>query len=503
MDLDLDPRLSRLVVRSARLVHGGTQQELADDSGVAASTIAAAESGQHAVTARIAGKLFVAAGIEPADVELLLYTLKKLCAGDDTPRYNPLPAGLRRRESAWEEAVAGLARAFDRQVGQPRTVPADVQAGAAGTGSEDAAALWMRLAPYPAPQRRALVLGATCFRSRELAVLLCDQSLRAAADSSARAVELADLALLVARLVPEEAGPSAALQTWAHAHLGNALRVQGDHAAAERELDRACELHQQAAGCRAPGAWYNPGRLFGFQASLRRAQRRFGDVLALLDQGLACDRGGEAPYLLINKARLLRELGEAEAALEVFQRAEPYLAAGVEPRLAFIARANLAYCLSLLERHEEAEHWLAEARRLAEPSAGALDRLRLDWVGARVAAGTGRVAEGIATLERVRRELAALDLDYDAALAALELAALLLEQGETARVQALVREMLPAFQSRAIHREALAALRLFRQAVEQERATAELAREVTRYLHRARHQPELRFPATSAAASSA
>jgi tetratricopeptide (TPR) repeat protein/DNA-binding XRE family transcriptional regulator len=496
MDLDLDPRLSRLVVRSARLVHGGTQQELADDSGVAASTIAAAESGQHAVTARIAGKLFVAAGIEPADVELLLYTLKKLCAGDGTPRYNPLPAGLRRRESAWEEAVAGLARAFDRQVGHPRTIPAGEPAGAAGSRREDAAALWLRLAPYPAPQRRALVLGATCFRSRELAVLLCDQSLLAAADSSARAVELADLALLIARLVPEEAGLSAALQAWAHAHLGNALRVQGDHAAAERELDRACELHASSA---AFDRLFDPARLLGFEASLRRDQRRFDEALILLEDALLYEGSTLRPQLLINKARLLRELGEAEAALEVFQRAEPYLAAGIEPRLAFIARANLAYCLSLLERHEEAEHWLAEARRLAVPSAGALDRLRLDGVGARVAAGTGRVAEGIATLERVRRELAALDLDYDAALAALELAALLLEQGETARVQALVREMLPAFQSRAIHREALAALRLFRQAVEQERATAELAREVTRYLHRARHQPELRFPATSSA----
>jgi hypothetical protein len=44
-----------------------------------------------------------------------------------------------------------------------------------------------------------------------------------------------------------------------------------------------------------------------------------------------------------------------------------------------------------------------------------------------------------------------------------------------------------------VHREALAALKLFCEAVEEETATAELARRIVGYLYRAQHQPELRF----------
>ena len=43
------------------------------------------------------------------------------------------------------------------------------------------------------------------------------------------------------------------------------------------------------------------------------------------------------------------------------------------------------------------------------------------------------------------------------------------------------------------HREALAALGLFHQAAERQEATAELARDVLRFLFRARHDPALRF----------
>jgi tetratricopeptide (TPR) repeat protein len=270
------------------------------------------------------------------------------------------------------------------------------------------------------------------------------------------------------------------------------LRARGDHQPAELELEVAYRL--RVASGEEFARLFNPARLLGFESSLRRDQRRFDQALGLLEAALAEDRGDLRSHLLINKAKLLIDMGDLEAALAGLENAEPQLLAGGAPRLSFAAHSNRAYCLSLLERHDEAAHWLAEARRLAGPHAAALERLRLDWVAGRVAAGTGRTAEGIAALERVRREFAARGMAYDAALAALELASLYLEQGETSRVKALVREMLPAFQSRDIHREALAALRLFRQAAEQARATAELAREVARFLHRARHNPELRFP---------
>jgi hypothetical protein len=79
----------------------------------------------------------------------------------------------------------------------------------------------------------------------------------------------------------------------------------------------------------------------------------------------------------------------------------------------------------------------------------------------------------------------------DAAL--LEEAVLLLDQNRTAEVKALARSLATVFEAEEVHREALAALRLFHKAAEREAATAELARRVLRYLFRARHDQGLPF----------
>jgi len=84
---------------------------------------------------------------------------------------------------------------------------------------------------------------------------------------------------------------------------------------------------------------------------------------------------------------------------------------------------------------------------------------------------------------------------YDVALALLEIAALLLEEGRTAEVKELTQVLTKAFESQDIHREAMAALHLFHEAAEREAATADFARRVLSFLFRARHDEGLRFRA--------
>jgi hypothetical protein len=93
----------------------------------------------------------------------------------------------------------------------------------------------------------------------------------------------------------------------------------------------------------------------------------------------------------------------------------------------------------------------------------------------------------------VRREFVARELAYDCALASLELAVLLLDYGRTAEVPGLATEMLWIFRAQGVHREALAALRLFCDAAMEKRVTANLARRVAIYLYRAQHDPALTF----------
>ncbi|HEY4591914.1 MAG TPA: hypothetical protein VIJ61_05870, partial [Thermoanaerobaculia bacterium] len=57
----------------------------------------------------------------------------------------------------------------------------------------------------------------------------------------------------------------------------------------------------------------------------------------------------------------------------------------------------------------------------------------------------------------------------------------------------LAAELIPVFQAREIHREALAALIVFQQAAELEQLTAGLIEEIAAYLRQARGNPGLRF----------
>jgi hypothetical protein len=57
----------------------------------------------------------------------------------------------------------------------------------------------------------------------------------------------------------------------------------------------------------------------------------------------------------------------------------------------------------------------------------------------------------------------------------------------------LGEEMLPIFESRDIHREALSALIIFQKAAELESVTLGLVQDLAEYLDRTRRQPNLRF----------
>ena len=95
----------------------------------------------------------------------------------------------------------------------------------------------------------------------------------------------------------------------------------------------------------------------------------------------------------------------------------------------------------------------------------------------------------------MRQDFLAEKIAYDYALVSLELAALHLEQGRTGLVKEIAEEMLWIFEGEKVHKEALAALTLFRQAATVEEARAEWTRRMVKYLYRAQSNPRLRFEA--------
>jgi tetratricopeptide (TPR) repeat protein len=351
-----------------------------------------------------------------------------------------------------------------------------------------AAELFRRLEGLPPAARLAAVEVSEEHWSWALCERVCEASEREASRDVERAAEWARLARRIAERVqgPEEWRDR--LRGYAGAHVANVLRVSGDLVSADLEMETAKHLWKAGSD---PAGVLDPGRLPDLEASLRRAQRRFPEALALLEEAVTVGRSPERA--LIKKGSTLEVMGLYEVAVEALLRAVPFVQQKGDQRLEAILHCNLALNYCQLGRFSQAAKLAERAGAAALETGDEIGALRVAWTQGRIAAGLGRTEEARNLLARARREFANRGLVYDAALALLEESALLLDDGRTAQVKALARELAVVFDSKGVHREAVAALRLFREAVEQEHATADLARRVLRYLFRARYDPGLRF----------
>ena len=188
---------------------------------------------------------------------------------------------------------------------------------------------------------------------------------------------------------------------------------------------------------------------------------------------------------LILKAGAHIERGDTESAIQALKKANGLIDADREPRLQLCLRHNLVDNLSKAGRHREADALLPDLRELAASQGSAQDRVRLDWVEGRIAAGLGDHERAGRLLIRVRQMFLDEGNAFDAALAALDLSISLIQEGKTAEVRELADEMVTVFRNLEVSREPMAAVLLFQEAARRESATAELAREVASLLVKA------------------
>jgi len=147
--------------------------------------------------------------------------------------------------------------------------------------------LWQRLRRYKVEERPGVVERNPALQSWGLCELVCEESVKAAADDAGKALELAELALRIATLIPGVEGQLA--QGWAWAFVGNARRVGGNLRAADEAFARSRELW--GAGTSGDPGFLDESRLLDLEASLRREQRRFSEALDLLDRASTNAKG--------------------------------------------------------------------------------------------------------------------------------------------------------------------------------------------------------------------
>jgi tetratricopeptide (TPR) repeat protein len=481
------PPLPGLALTCVREALGWSQKELAEANGISPSTLSEYASGALELTPERLEELIapMKAGADRASDGMAAASLVHPVTPAPATPVDPTPEEHRVIARATARVIRRVGTGFKARL------VADARRAHAAADREAAEALWRRLAPLEAPERRRLVESDAAFHFWALGVRLCAESEAVAPGCAVEALELAELARRVARLavVPEPWRPC--LEGYAAVFVANAHRVGGRPNTADSTFAEALELWKK--GTPADPGLLDAGRLFDLEASLRRDQRRFDEALVLHERALALTSPENSGYILLNQSATLEQKGDYPGSIEILEKAARRVDGTREPRLLFALRFNLAVNLLHLYRPEEAEQLLPEVRLLTRTLNKESDRIRFRWLEGKVAAGAGRPEEAIPALEQVRRWFAAKDNPYDTALATLELAALYLQAGHTAKVKEMVREMGPIFEEQRVHREALTALILFRDAALQETATAALARRLVRYLTEARHDPKRRF----------
>jgi transcriptional regulator with XRE-family HTH domain len=468
-----------LLARMLRAFSGLTQEQLAAELGVTQPLVAQIEGGESTPTREQLRGMARCAGIALRDAEELVR------------EYEALRRPFRRPGRSAEDLLDGMASelrsraraAYRRLLTLP--IPESLPRAEDRLRAGD---LFSRLERLDPPIRRGLVRLAEPYQTWALCEQACHASERAASRDLEEAAAWARLAQEIAGRMR---GPEAwrrRLRGYAAAHAANVVRVRGDLDAAAAAFEEAKRLWESGAD---PAGVLDRGRMLDLEASLRRAERRFGEALALLDEAVAVGRSPERAW--IKRGFTLEVMGDYEGAVEALLRAAPRLDRQAEPLLWYNQRFNLAAAFVQLGRSAEAAELVPEIRGLAAELGDRIFLLRLTWLEGRIASGLGRRAEALARLAEARRGFEELKMSYDVALALLEEAVLLLEEGRAAEVQTLAHDLTKVFAENGVHREALAALRLFHEAAQREEATAEMARRVLRFLFRARHDPELRF----------
>jgi tetratricopeptide (TPR) repeat protein len=351
----------------------------------------------------------------------------------------------------------------------------------------EAPELWERIAGRPYPEQRRAVEEEDEFQTWAFCRLLLDKSLEDVFTDPPAAVDRANLAAVAAGHLGEAYHPDwvADLRALAHARLGNARRVLGEMRSADDAFG-----HARGWLARGTGSPEVEAEVLDLESSLRRNQRRLAEALDLGERALGFyEEAGDARGALIGRiklAKVLDESGELDRAADLLEDAAARAKEAGELRLHAYARNNLLVCLVHAGRFEEAERRLPEIRELFRESAQLLDLVRLRWTEGQIAHGLGRPGPAEAAFREVQREFLERGMGYDAALVSLDLALLYAQEGCAAELKRLARELMPVFEARDVHREALVTLVLFQNACEEERLTVELARQLADFLRRER-----------------
>src|SRR5947199_441656 len=318
MPATIIPDLS-IVLTFLRLGQGWSQADLGETSGISPNLINEYERGRKRLSRERLERLIAYLGLPREVIDATLANLAANRAAARAPRDSPdAPAEAARHVEAlairFGTAMTGFVRATLREL----TVE-----GEALHARERAGLLWDRLKRHTATERRSLVQKGRKYRTWALCERIAAESIRKAPNHPKEALELAELALLIAERLPGERTWGLRLRGYAWAHVSNARQVCNDLPGAEEAMLRARKLCE--AGEPGDPGLLNEAWLPWIEAVLRRDQRRFPEALKRIAEALALDPGELKGIILLSRSAIYQILGNPEGSAAALSDAEPLI----------------------------------------------------------------------------------------------------------------------------------------------------------------------------------
>jgi len=359
----------------------------------------------------------------------------------------------------------------------------------------EAPGLYAELMQVPAGRRTLLVRNRPRFQTWGLCERLLHESQEENFQDPALGESLALLAVEVLDYLDAAVygtAPLDDLRARAWAYVANSRRVRSDLQGAEEAFDFAFSFLRLGTGDSMEKAL-----VLDLKASLLTKQGRLPEALRLLRRSMVIflefgetHRAGRA---LVRTSSVHALAGEPEKGIALLYRALDLIDPAREPRLRLIAWHNLIDNLTETGQFMTAHKLLVKARPLYQkfPQSWLLNPRK--WMEGKIARGLGQIDQAESLLLEARDGFLLMDAVFDSAFVSFDLASLYAEQGRMAELKRLAEQMVQIFSSRQVHREALAALDYWQQAVEAEQVCATLIAGIASFLRRVEHNPDLRF----------
>lgn len=313
------------------------------------------------------------------------------------------------------------------------------------------------------------------------------------AGSPANALRIAELAVEVSNELNVAEYPSdfvIGVRAQALRDYAYTLYYVGRYPEALQLADRAEKLFKQS-----PLPEFELARLKLVQSVILRVLERAGEAIALTrDAAQAFNRFGQHHRYIdarVFEGTMLWKLGRTKEALAIFLELEKNPRISPTTRVVVLHDIGTAY--QDIRKYRESAEYLGRALAELELMGLKPQTVRTRWMLARTLMMSKRAGAAIPLLRATWREFESLEMEADAALAALDLVEALMAVGDHEQVPSICRVLLDQFTRAGMNSPAITALAYLRESVAAGQGTRTLVRHVQKFLRELPKEPALLF----------